>query len=168
MLTHDETIELAELESKLCPPSLELDERDHIIAMTRTAFDTLLWDIARDLMIYVTMKENLDIPFDHSMIKIMGEDKVTSGAIAMTNYLNEKMKDDGEPWEVFGNLHLRAALSESHCGDCVAFPCTCTRCWAEEQYNLPFTATWTKSEGCTMFYRMIELQKKSKLGHGSE
>ena len=47
---------------------------------------------------------------------------------------------------------LKAALSEQHEGDCVACPCGCSRCHAEDYYDLPTSRTWcNKSEGWAVY-----------------
>jgi hypothetical protein len=47
---------------------------------------------------------------------------------------------------------LKAALGAPHEGDCVACPCSCTRCFAETLYDLPSTVTWKgKHEGWALY-----------------
>ena len=47
---------------------------------------------------------------------------------------------------------IKDYLSEEHAGDCVALPCSCMRCWAENNYGIPATATWGKSAGSRAWY----------------
>ena len=43
-------------------------------------------------------------------------------------------------------------LAGHHGGDCTAIACTCTRCWAEDLYDLPSTVTWDgKHEGHRLY-----------------
>lgn len=47
---------------------------------------------------------------------------------------------------------LKAALFEQHEGDCVACPCACSRCHAEDYYGLPNSRTWAnKAEGWSLY-----------------
>ena len=56
-------------------------------------------------------------------------------------------------WEEYS---LKDALSQEHCGDCVALPCTCDRCLAEDYYGIPYTATWSTEEGSKAWHKKID------------
>jgi hypothetical protein len=164
-LTTEEMNELIGLRLLLNPPGPPLDEKDHIIAKCRYAFQNLTSDYIYDLLLYVAMKEGLtNIQYDY-----ISADKIISNALSAQQYLVDCADiENQEPWDVYGfgdpqyKEVLRGAINDSHCGDCTAIATSCFRCYAEQMYNIPCSATWSKSVGSAMFYRRNTLERKLK------
>lgn len=56
--------------------------------------------------------------------------------------------------DVVVRYHL-AALTSPHVGDCVNLPMGCDRCFAEQFFNIPYTADWKSSDGREMITALI-------------
>lgn len=51
---------------------------------------------------------------------------------------------------------VEAALTSSHVGDCVNLPMGCDRCFAEQFFNIHYTADWKSSDGREMITALID------------
>ena len=61
---------------------------------------------------------------------------------------------------------VKSSLAEMHGGDCTAIACSCIRCWAEGQYLIPYTATWNKHEGHSLYYQYQAGRKEREPDNG--
>lgn len=57
--------------------------------------------------------------------------------------------------DVVVRYHL-AALTSPHVGDCVNLPMGCDRCFAEQFFNIHYTADWKSSDGREMITALID------------
>lgn len=57
---------------------------------------------------------------------------------------------------------LLESLTDSHLGDCTAFPCSCEKCWAEDILEIS-TAPPSKLVGNAIFTAFQELQTKDNI-----
>ena len=73
--------------------------------------------------------------------------------------------EDDEPWEIYYSYEKFREnqikyLSDRHCGDCVAVPCSCVRCHAEDLYGQD-TVTWeNKKDGWKLYNEYLKEIKK--------
>ena len=138
------------------PPSPEVSEAEHELALARIAFEDTLWDIMFSMANYIKFKEGM-LNEDDFWYK-QGEEKIRLDALEAITEFEEGLKgDDDKDWwhgYVWDNMknHIRGCLTSPHAGDCTAFPSTCDRCYAEEKYRIPFTATFNKSQGNKLFH----------------
>jgi hypothetical protein len=145
-------LEISEQEAKrfLKPVCPSLDEKDHKLAQARYAYETI-WEILHNFTLYVRRKEGLK---EDSYWVNQSDEKITEYALNALKEVDDAWdeKDADEWWNEFINLehfneYIKGALTEEHCGDCTAVPATCSRCYAETMYKLPYTAWWNKHLG---------------------
>jgi hypothetical protein len=159
--TLEELLAIKSLEEWLNPPSPEMTEADHQLALSRLAFDDTIFGWLYDMERYI--KILMDLSASNEEI-----DKAKKYALATIEAFDDWKveRGDSEWWEplFYGQsyLHLRESLKSPHSGDCTAAPATCSRCLAEEFYRIPYTATFTKHEGYQLWQAYVKSFKQEK------
>lgn len=148
----------------LCPPAFEPTEDQITIAHIKCVFEDYIYGVVHSLEHYMKMKEGNPVAW-------LSEDKITEFAKRDLENWHESLHkwsdgDDGKPktewWESFMSREdfindYVSGLNSMHSGDCTAFPCTCQRCYAENLFGIPNTATWgSKSTGARLYREWAE------------
>lgn len=161
----DKFLKIKPAEEWINPPSPAVSEALHELALARIAYEDMLWNIMHDMANYIKFKEGL-LPETSYWYK-RGELELRKSALdAIADFEEGANIDDNLDWwhgYIWENMKngIRGALTEPHAGDCVAFPCTCMRCYAEEKYKLPITATFTKSEGNKLYHEVLKQRSQN-------
>ena len=165
-LTEQEVSRLLELKGILCPPPYKPSQAEVQLAAIQFVFENYVYDIMSTLRDYHTYKETGDMGFWRDESRFL--DRVNYALGLVKRY---EESDDPNWWEGFVSkerlVDVVDGLAELHCGDCTAIPCTCSRCYAEGLFGIPYTATWSgKHEGSELFHEYMQLLEKADIKHG--
>jgi hypothetical protein len=132
------------------PPAVETTPDQDFRAKLRWYLDEQIGDMAYHMQLMRGVTNNLLMggEIDTEMLKdLRYAQRSFAKADAMMEDGLELMPEieASAPW-------LKAALGAPHEGDCVACPCGCLRCQAEDLYGLPSSVTWKgKHEGWALY-----------------
>lgn len=153
-------------EDKLSPPPYQPSNHEIELAKARYAIEDEIWEIVHSLSLYISFLkgEELKYPYTKEILT-----KNANRALETWNTAMDNWKDGVDLWNVlidtewFKEVYIDS-LDSLHCGDCTAFPASCSRCHAEGMFKIPYTANWSKSEGSKLFseYRKDWERKKEK------
>lgn len=141
-----------ELFALLCPPAPAVTERDVRLARGRYVMNEFIYDM-------MTMGDALRIlavragtadgpaPVEDDETKKKNDDKVKWAQSILDRFYDrlDTPDDEVDPWDAFAghfDKYHKEGLTSMHGGDCTAFACTCERCYAEDLFDVPSTATW--------------------------
>lgn len=145
------------LENTLNPKPPELSEEDKLKAQFRAAYDNIL-----DYVFNI----------DHSVKNLLDKTDLNPSQIQkerdnIKKYFDKLFFPDSEnitPWEKMAGQEsyqlILNSLSDFHMGSCTGDPFSCSRCQAEEYFNLTSTISWNKSDGHKMVSEYHDLRKK--------
>jgi len=149
-----------ELYAILCPPTPELSDKDIRLARARYVVDNFIYDMmamAEGLRLLSETADTSETTLNDPASEEARQKKLRRIASAMEaanrfeDQLSKDVSDEGDPWDAFAGhfdkYHLDGIYS-MHGGDCTAIACTCERCYAEQLFDLPWSASWRgKAEG---------------------
>jgi hypothetical protein len=114
------------------------------------------------LSYYYTYKETGNDPWNlgHNYIIQRAQNAMESWAELLDNYDKNEWWEAADPKDHY--KYLVDGLSSTHIGDCTAHPATCIRCNSESLFKIPYSATWSKSEGHKMFNEYSKDKKEKE------
>ena len=135
------------------PPAYVPTEQEHKIAYLTYMLDY----ITCESLLSVWMSRNGQLKEEYGKQEL---DSLLSGLFDNWD------KSGNQPWECLRGYNdfkqqYVIDLAEAHCGDCVCVSCPCSRCWAEDRYKIPNTATWKDGhEGHRLFNEYLAETKQ--------
>ena len=147
----------------LCPPTPELSDKDIRLARARYVVDNFIYDMmamAEGLRLLSTPEDaqggegaekGAPANDEATQKRLRRIASAMEAANRFEDQLSKDVSDEGDPWDAFAGhfdkYHLDGIYS-MHGGDCTAIACTCERCYAEQLFDLPWSASWRgKAEG---------------------
>lgn len=120
-------MEIEEANKILNPPTPELDEKDHTIAMLKFVIDRM-WDKTWDLAFDVSA--NTEVPEE------LREKANAFVATDQTALPDDIELEDLQKYAEANNWNeYKKYLDDDHGGDCTSVACTCMRCYVESFYE---------------------------------
>lgn len=161
-------------EDILCPPAYEPTEAEVKLAFIRHIFDNYIWGYVHDMEEYYKYKEFGTVPSYwkdtpekvvqraerglkdwHEYLAKWGDEEGCSDWWDCWDYELDWKDDGGKPMRY--SEYLKSGLSDMHLGDCTAFPATCSRCYSENMFKVPYSAKWGgKSEGSRLYHEFAK------------
>ena len=153
----------------VCPPAYKPTEQEHRIAYLEYILSIISYDYLLGIKMYkedkISYKAGKKIESKEELEQII-KDRVDK---FIKHYFGKWEESDLEVWETFIDYDEFKKtwggeyLEESHCGDCNAHPCPCTRCHAEDKYKQDSSATWKdKYEGHKIYNEYIKEIRNDK------
>lgn len=151
--TVDSMLKEKTVEEWINPPvPVDLSEAEHKLAQVRAVYQLDIEDILFAMASYI-LDEGENDPY-----------KKQRAEVCAREFMDALNTDEtSEWWEAFRGKDqlnfIKESLTSPHAGDCVAYPCSCMRCYAEEFYKLQPTANWPKAVGHRLA-TLFNMQKK--------
>jgi hypothetical protein len=141
-----------ELFALLCPPAPEVTERDVRLARGRYVMNEFIYDMmtvgdALRILANRAAAPGEVAPAEDDETKKKNDEKVKWAQNILDRFYDrlDTPDDEVDPWDAFAghfDKYHKDGLTSMHGGDCTAFACTCERCYAEDLFDVPSTATW--------------------------
>jgi len=172
-----------ELFALLCPPAPEVTERDVRLARGRYVMNEFIYDMmtlgdAFRILAKRAGTPGEPTPVEDDETKKKGDEKVKWAQNILDRFYDrlDTPDDEVDPWDAFAghfDKYHKEGLTSMHGGDCTAFACTCERCYAEDLFDVPSTATWGGKHAGHRLYgtysRLVDAEKVAKAaGDGVE
>lgn len=163
-----------ELFALLCPPAPIVTERDVRLARGRYVMNEFIYDmmtVGDALRILAKRAGGEPASVEDDDTKKKNDEKVKWAQNVLDRFYDrlDTPDDEVDPWDAFAghfDKYHKDGLSSMHGGDCTAFACTCERCYAEDLFDVPSTATWGGKHAGHRLYgaysRAVEAEKAAK------